>query len=77
MHVWFDTIQLSNCQEIADAQLRVKTDEFWMENIVKTGLVIQNRVMEHCQTCSKHGPAPESDERTCWSCLCFEENSNH
>ena len=57
--------------------MRVKTNEFWMENIVKIGLVIQNNVTKHLQTCSRHGPAPESDERTCWSCLCFEENSNH
>ena len=49
--------------------LRVKTDEFWMENIVKIGLVIQNNVTKHLQTCSRHGPAPDSDERTCWSCL--------
>ena len=45
--------------------LRVKTDEFWMENIVKIGLVIQNNVTKHLQTCSKHGPVPESDDRTC------------
>ena len=50
--------------------MRVKTNEFWMENIVKIGLVIQNNVTKHLQTCSRHGPAPESDERTCWSCLC-------
>ena len=45
--------------------LRVKTDEFWMENIVKIGLVIPNRVVEHCQTCTKHAHAPDSDDRTC------------
>ena len=45
--------------------LRVKTDEFWMENIVKIGLVIQNNVTKYLQTCSKHGPVPISDDRTC------------
>ena len=50
----------------------------WMENIVEIGFVFQNRGTKHFKTCGNYGPAPESDERTCWSCLCtVGKKKNH
>jgi hypothetical protein len=49
----------------------------WMENIVEIGFVFQNRGTKHFKTCSNYGPAPERDERTCWSCLCGVEHKKN